>query len=118
MASGTAIAVGILSMAVVNTLMFAPDRQPRLVAQLAAIRRRVREYATPATQGLPNVDPVYTWVRLAQRVPVRIAIDNAPSDVPLVAGLAATVTIRDGKDAENERSCKESAPNSRGVSSD
>jgi hypothetical protein len=38
-----AIAVGILSMAVVNTLMFAPDRQPRLVAQLAAIRRRVRE---------------------------------------------------------------------------
>jgi multidrug resistance efflux pump len=52
-------------------------------------------------QGLPNVDPVYTWVRLAQRVPVRIAIDNVPPGVPLVSGLTATVTIRDGKDAEN-----------------
>ena len=30
--------------------------------------------AAPSTQGLPNVDPVYTWVRLAQRVPVRIRI--------------------------------------------
>ena len=29
-------------------------------------------------QGLPNVDPVYTWVTLAQRVPVRIAIDEVP----------------------------------------
>jgi hypothetical protein len=30
-------------------------------------------------QRLPNVDPVYTWVRLAQRVPVRIAIDSVPT---------------------------------------
>jgi len=58
--------------------------------------------AAASTQGLPNVDPVYTWVRLAQRVPVRIAIDNVPPGVPLVSGLTATVTIRDGKDGENE----------------
>jgi hypothetical protein len=50
---------------------------------------------------LPNVDPVYTWVRLAQRVPVRIAIDNVPPGVPLVSGLTATVTIRDGENAAN-----------------
>jgi multidrug resistance efflux pump len=50
--------------------------------------------ATPGTQGLPNVDPIYTWVRLAQRVPVRIAIDVVPPDVPLVSGMTATVTIR------------------------
>jgi multidrug resistance efflux pump len=49
--------------------------------------------AAPGTQGLPNVDPVYTWVRLAQRVPVRIAIDKVPPGVPLVAGMTATVTI-------------------------
>ena len=53
MARGAAIVVGILSMLVVNTLMFAPDRQSRLVAQLAAIRRRVREYATAAFRGEP-----------------------------------------------------------------
>jgi len=46
------------------------------------------------TQGLPNVDPIYTWVRLAQRVPVRIAIDKVPPEVPLVSGMTATVTIR------------------------
>jgi multidrug resistance efflux pump len=57
--------------------------------------------ATPAAQGLPNVDPVYTWVRLAQRVPVRIAIDKLPPGVPLVSGLTATVTIRNGQDGES-----------------
>ena len=50
-----------------------------------------------ATQALPNVDPVYTWVRLAQRVPVRIAIDEVPPGVPLASGLTATITIRDGR---------------------
>jgi RND family efflux transporter MFP subunit len=50
--------------------------------------------ATAGTQGLPNVDPIYTWVRLAQRVPVRLAIDTVPPGVPLVSGMTATVTIR------------------------
>jgi RND family efflux transporter MFP subunit len=54
--------------------------------------------AAPGTQGLPNVDAVYTWVRLAQRVPVRIAIDDVPTGVPLVSGTTATVTVRDPSD--------------------
>jgi len=52
--------------------------------------------AAPSTQGLPNVDPVYTWVRLAQRVPVRIQITHVPDGVPLISGMTATVTIEDG----------------------
>jgi uncharacterized membrane protein YccC len=48
---GAAIAVGITSIAVVNALMSAPDRHSRLAAQLAAIHRRVREYATSAFNG-------------------------------------------------------------------
>lgn len=51
--------------------------------------------AAAGTQGLPNVDPVYTWVRLAQRIPVRIAIDKVPPGVPLVSGMTATVTVRE-----------------------
>jgi RND family efflux transporter MFP subunit len=51
--------------------------------------------AAAGAQGLPNVDPVYTWVTLAQRVPVRIAIDSVPPGVPLVSGMTATVTIKD-----------------------
>ena len=50
--------------------------------------------AAPSTQGLPSVDPVYTWVRLAQRVPVRIQITDVPPGVPLVSGMTTTVTIR------------------------
>ncbi|ACB95039.1 biotin/lipoyl-binding protein [Beijerinckia indica] len=50
--------------------------------------------ATPGTQGLPNVDPIYTWVRLAQRIPVRIHIDDIPEGVPLAAGMTCTVWVK------------------------
>ena len=49
--------------------------------------------AAPNQQGLATVNPIFTWVRLAQRVPVRIAIDQVPKGVVLVAGLTATVQI-------------------------
>jgi multidrug resistance efflux pump len=57
--------------------------------------------AAPSTQGLPNVDPVYTWVRLAQRAPVRIRITDVPPGVPLVSGMTVTVTIRDAEAPES-----------------
>jgi RND family efflux transporter MFP subunit len=57
--------------------------------------------AAPSTQGLPNVNPVYTWVRLAQRVPVRIRITHVPAGVPLVSGMTATVTIRGAETRES-----------------
>ena len=63
--------------------------------------------AAPSTQGLPNVDPVYTWVRLAQRVPVRIRITDVPAGVPLVSGMTATVTIRSAETRENGRSLRQ-----------
>src|SRR6185295_3689196 len=50
--------------------------------------------AAAGAQGLPNIDPIYTWVRLAQRVPVRLPIYMVPAGVPLVSGMTATVTIR------------------------
>jgi RND family efflux transporter MFP subunit len=56
--------------------------------------------AATSTQGLPNVDPVYTWVRLAQRVPVRIRIDHVPPEVTLVAGMTATVVVGDGREGQ------------------
>lgn len=73
-----------------------------IMGHIATVTRGVSvSNAAAATQGLPNVDPVYTWVRLAQRVPVRIAIDEVPPGVPLVSGLTATVTIRKGRAGEN-----------------
>ena len=49
--------------------------------------------ATPDASGLASVNPIFTFVRLAQRVPVRIRIDEVPEGVKLVAGLTATVQI-------------------------
>jgi multidrug resistance efflux pump len=44
---------------------------------------------------LANVNPTFNWVRLAQRVPVRIKLDELPDDSRLVTGRTATVYIGD-----------------------
>jgi RND family efflux transporter MFP subunit len=50
---------------------------------------------TAATGGLlASVDPNFEWIRLAQRIPVRIALEKVPADVELVAGMSATVVVR------------------------
>lgn len=45
------------------------------------------------TNMLPNINPTFNWVRLAQRIPVRVALDPVPRDVRLVAGQTATVQV-------------------------
>jgi RND family efflux transporter MFP subunit len=52
--------------------------------------------AQPDQSGLANVNPIYTWVRLAQRIPVRVHIDRVPEGVVLAAGQTATVEIEPG----------------------
>ncbi|KQS03455.1 hypothetical protein ASG11_03580 [Sphingomonas sp. Leaf357] len=42
---------------------------------------------------LPNVNPTFNWVRLAQRIPVRVKLDRVPAGVSLIVGRTATVTI-------------------------
>jgi multidrug resistance efflux pump len=49
--------------------------------------------AQGGSQGLQTVNPIFTWVRLAQRIPVRIHIDHVPDGVTLAAGLTATVEV-------------------------
>ena len=50
--------------------------------------------ARPDQTGLASVNPIFTWVRLAQRVPVRIDIDRVPDGVRLVQGMTATVELQ------------------------
>ena len=45
---------------------------------------------------LDNVNPTFTWVRLAQRIPVRIRLTNIPPDVLVSAGMTCTVVLKDG----------------------
>ena len=50
---------------------------------------------------LANVNPTFSWVRLAQRVPVRIALDHVPDGVRLVTGRTATVVVLEpGQDGQ------------------
>jgi multidrug resistance efflux pump len=51
--------------------------------------------AQPNSQGVATVNPIFTWVRLAQRIPVRIHIDDVPPGLVLAAGMTATVEIDD-----------------------
>jgi RND family efflux transporter MFP subunit len=47
----------------------------------------------PSATLLADVNPTFTWVRLAQRVPVRIALDHIPAGTSLIAGMTCTVVI-------------------------
>ncbi|MDF2619161.1 MAG: secretion protein HlyD family protein [Xanthobacteraceae bacterium] len=74
----------------------------RLMGQPAALEGHVESIAagiedrerTVGNGLLANINPTFNWVRLAQRVPVRIALDKVPDDARLVAGLTATVVVR------------------------
>jgi multidrug resistance efflux pump len=55
--------------------------------------------AQPDRAGLASVNPIFTWVRLAQRVPVRIHLDQVPDGVLLVAGMTGTVQIDSQREA-------------------
>jgi len=47
----------------------------------------------PGNNLLPSVKPVFQWIRLAQRIPVRIKLDKLPEGVKLRVGLTASVMI-------------------------
>lgn len=61
---------------------------------VASIARGINVPNAQSNQlGLAAVNPIFTWVRLAQRIPVRIRIDAVPNGVQLAAGMTATVQI-------------------------
>ncbi len=48
-----------------------------------------------------EVNPIFTWVRLAQRVPVRVHLDRVPPGVHLAAGMTCTVTLQTNGNARS-----------------
>jgi RND family efflux transporter MFP subunit len=73
----------------------------RVVGDNARLRGHVQSLAaaiedrdrTSGANLLPNVNPAFSWVRLAQRIPVRIVFDEVPADFRMIAGRTATVSI-------------------------
>jgi multidrug resistance efflux pump len=53
---------------------------------------------------LPEINPTFEWIRLAQRIPVRIHLTNVPENVALRVGTTASVLVRTGtRDSKNEK---------------
>lgn len=69
------------------------ERQP-LKGKVASIAPGIddRDRANSGNQ-LASVTPTFNWVRLAQRVPVRVELTEVPNGIALIAGRTATVTI-------------------------
>ena len=75
--------------------------QVKLMGESRALRGHVQSIATgiedrdrqPGATLLPNVNPTFNWIRLAQRVPVRITLDELPANGRLVVGRTASVSI-------------------------
>ncbi|MBB4096384.1 HlyD family secretion protein [Ochrobactrum pecoris] len=72
-----------------------------VTGHVESISRGIEEVnGAPGHHGLPQIEATFSWVRLAQRIPVRIHIDNVPPEIVLVAGMTANVEIgavdRDG----------------------
>lgn len=66
----------------------------QLQGEVESIGRAIYDQSIDSDSGLvPDIKPNVPWVRLAQRVPVRISLAAIPDDVPLVAGTTCTISI-------------------------
>ncbi|WP_118181232.1 HlyD family secretion protein [Paraburkholderia phosphatilytica] len=80
---------------------------------VAAIEDRDRQ---PSSNLLPNVNPAFSWVRLAQRIPVRVALDEVPDDFRMIAGRTATVSVREPARQQNATGAASGASGASGAS--
>ena len=66
-----------------------------LFGRVASIANGIQDRELTSSQDgqLANVNPTFQWIRLAQRIPVRIQLDPLPPQLRLVAGQTASVEI-------------------------
>jgi RND family efflux transporter MFP subunit len=80
---------------------------PDLEGSVEGVARGITDYDNrDGPELLDSVNPTFTWVRLAQRVPVRIRLTNVPPDVLVSAGMTCTVVLKDGTHLEIRASAK------------
>ncbi|CAD6512469.1 p-hydroxybenzoic acid efflux pump subunit AaeA [Paraburkholderia kirstenboschensis] len=66
-----------------------------LEGHVESISRGIYDRDNPQSRELlADVNPTFNWVRLAQRVPVRVRIDSVPEGVVLAAGITCTVVVK------------------------
>ncbi len=68
---------------------------PPLFGRVETISRGISDFERSDVPGtVPRVNPTFSWVRLAQRIPVRIRLESVPARITLVAGQTATIIDR------------------------
>ena len=73
-----------------------------LDGHVESISRGIQDQnGNPDRLGLQTVNPVFTWVRLAQRIPVRVHIDQVPDGILLAAGMTCSISV--GQEARQQR---------------
>jgi RND family efflux transporter MFP subunit len=73
------------------------DGSPALQGTVASIARGITDQDNKDGPALlSSVNPTFTWVRLAQRIPVTIRFNEVPPDVFISAGMTCTVTMKEG----------------------
>jgi len=71
---------------------------PEIAGHVESFSRAIADTNSASNlEGLANVNPIFTWVRLAQRIPVRIHIDHVPDEVKIAAGQTCTIVLNPGK---------------------
>jgi len=78
----------------VEIRLLGPDAAT-LKGHVESISRGISDRDNPSGRELlADVNPVFNWVRLAQRVPVHVAIDQVPPRTVIAAGMTCTVIVR------------------------
>jgi multidrug resistance efflux pump len=73
------------------------DGTPALEGTVLGIARGITDQDNPnGPQLLSSVNPTFTWVRLAQRIPVSLHLTHVPSGVVVSAGMTCTVVMKEG----------------------
>lgn len=73
------------------------DGSPALQGTVLGIARGITDQDNPnGPQLLSSINPTFTWVRLAQRIPVGIHVTHVPPGVLISAGMTCTVVMKEG----------------------
>ena len=73
------------------------DGSPALEGTVLGVDRGITDQDNhDGPELLSSVNPTFTWVRLAQRIPVRIQLTHVPPGVLISAGMTCTVIMKDG----------------------
>jgi multidrug resistance efflux pump len=84
------------------------DGSPALQGTVSSIARGITDQdSKDGPQLLSSVNPTFTWVRLAQRIPVTVHLTHVPPGVLVSAGMTCTVVMKEGAAPEIGKGIKQ-----------